>query len=228
MLQATENLPDGFNRALNNEQKKEIILDTETAAQVAEIIKVDLLRKLPFALAEILNIISRLSENKLINIDVKTDNIVICGKTGRPIMIDFGLLMPAGARHHQNVCDDAAKFWCATRSPHVPLEYFAGHHCNESATMYSTTHLIMCVIQQLMENVAGYEYHESVFKLFENATALCFSPLVSNFIRQGMASKANERPQPHEFARAICNVFPFKKEHNYLFGSPSPLPVYRP
>ena len=53
-----------------------------------------LLDELPFVTAEIVNVVTRLSQQGLVNPDIKCDNVVIDGLTGQPKMIDFGLVIP--------------------------------------------------------------------------------------------------------------------------------------
>ncbi len=55
-----------------------------------------MLGEMHFVLGELINIVTRLGQQGLGNLDIKADNFVIDGCMGKPKMIDLDIVLPSG------------------------------------------------------------------------------------------------------------------------------------
>nr|BDT63551.1 MAG: wsv423-like protein [Pasiphaea japonica whispovirus] len=204
MLQVTGNLPD--------ELKKKCTLhitDSHAAVGVANLMRDRFLNQLPFALTEIINIVTRLSQQGLVNPDIKADNIVIDGSTGQPKMIDFGLLLPADycdkvKRRNNPYPENVYNLY-----PQTAPEYLQGRMCNEAAMTYGLSYLISFVIATLSSRTTD-------FAVGSMKTNIKLSFLL------GLAYDkcASKRPKPYILTKAIAGCFPLQEKIMKLFLNP--------
>ena len=83
---------------LRKEHLEANIYDSHSALGIYNILRKNMLKNFPFFLAELVNTVTRLSQQGLVNPDIKADNFVIDGSTGRPSMIDLNIILPSGHR----------------------------------------------------------------------------------------------------------------------------------
>nr|BDT63084.1 MAG: wsv423-like protein [Sicyonia whispovirus] len=203
MLQATGRLPSNLQSDCRLR-----ILDSFSAVGVANIMRNRLLDQLPFALAEMVNIVTRLAQQGLVNPDIKSDNIVLDGLTGQPKMIDFGLVVPAGT---QDICRGSVSSERAAclSFPQTAPEYLKGEPCNESAMAYGLCYMVGSLLEVLSRRTGDMA-----------AVSMSVNIPLINFFAKSYKEDQKLRPRVHEMAPIIASCFPFKPHIARLFCEP--------
>lgn len=208
MLQATGCLPESVQAMC-----KQPITDSYSAIGVTNAMRDTLLQDLPFVIGELVNIVTRLSQQGLVNPDIKSDNIVIDGRTGQPKMIDFGLALPIGNRDTARSVSPNDVF---SHYPQTAPEYLNGNRCEEGAMTYGLSYMITDILNTLITRTG-------------NIAAACMSVNVplSLFLARAYSADAKERPRAFLMSPIIGACFPFRKEIASLFANPKHTIIYK-
>nr|AWQ60989.1 wsv423 [Shrimp white spot syndrome virus] len=203
MLQATGRLPEGL-----QSKCKKPITDSISAIAIVGKMRERMLNQLPFVLVEIVNIVTRLSQQGLVNPDIKSDNIVIDGITGQPKMIDFGLIVPCKKYYNFKCWGTDERFF--SNHPHTAPEFINSELCSETAMTFGLAYLLIDMLSILIKRTADLSAN-SIY------TNIPFLSIVSKMYDQ---EKTN-RPRAYEIAPVIGACFPFKDNIAKLFQSPN-------
>lgn len=198
MLQVTRRLP----KSLQNSYKNPIS-DSYTAVTVTNFMRDKLLNELPFVTAEIVNIVTRLSQQGLVNPDIKSDNIVIDGLTGQPKMIDFGLIIPVGKR------ETGREIGMYSNYPQTAPEYLMGEKCQEAAMTYGLSYMINDMLNTLVMRTGDM-----------GAVNMSVNIPLRLFMAKAYAEDFRKRPRAYLMAPLIGACFPFKPSIAKLFNEP--------
>ena len=203
MLQATGRLP-----AILQKTCKIPIADSYSAVGVTNMMRKRLLDELPFLTAEIINIVTRLSQQGLVNPDIKSDNFVVDGATGQPKMIDFGLMLPAGRR------DATRKVSSTTENvysnyPQTAPEYLSGARCQEAAMTYGLSYMITDILNTLVSRTGDM-----------SAVAMSVNIPLQAFMAKAYAQDYKDRPRAYLMAPLVGACFPFQDSIAKSFDRP--------
>nr|BDT62925.1 MAG: wsv423-like protein [Trachysalambria curvirostris majanivirus] len=181
------------------------IYDSYQAIGVLNYMRDEMLSSLPFMLAEIANIVTRIIEQGIVNLDIKSDNIVLDSISGQPKIIDFGLALPirgAGYPHPDiNIYNDIY-----IEYPQSAPEYLNGYPCDEKAMTYSLAYLFFSILSTLNKRTSN-----------QVATCLYTSMIMTDILVRCYSERSEERPLPSEIAKVIGSHYPFKDEIRMLF-----------
>nr|BDU62129.1 wsv423-like protein [Chionoecetes opilio bacilliform virus] len=201
MLQVTGRLPPGL-------RSVRPIIDSYSAVGVTGCMRKKLLEDIPFVIAEIINIVTRLSQQGLVNPDIKSDNIVIDGYSGQPMMIDFGLVIPVGKRDtSRSMLHEKTNMY--VDYPQTAPEYLKGECCNEAAMTYGLAYLLTDMLNTLSTRTQDI----SPVSMSVNI------PLV-NFIAAAYDENPYKRPRAYLMAALIGACFPLPDHIASLFSDP--------
>nr|BDT62674.1 MAG: wsv423-like protein [Metapenaeus ensis nimavirus]GBG35481.1 wsv423-like protein [Metapenaeus ensis nimavirus] len=203
MLQKTNRLPPSLREVSNVP-----ITNSYRASGVTKLMRQRLMGELPFVISEMVNIATRLSQQGLINPDIKSDNIVIDGRTGQPKMIDFGLAIPTGSSDPDRVSLKLTEKVYA-EFPQTAPEYLRGENCDETTMSYGLAFLI-------------FETLSAITSRTTDIAAACMSiniPLQA-FINKAHSHDPNKRPRAYQIIPFIGACFPFKNDIAKLFKDP--------
>lgn len=192
---------------LKEEHKNAIIRDSKTAIGVLTIFRKKMLNDIPFFLGELINIVTRLGQQGLVNLDIKADNFVIDGCTGQPRMIDLNIVLPSGHKDPPGKTGVA----CAVdfeNSPQTPPEYLRGQRCFESSMSFCLAHTLRHILKTLS------------FSGDFSASSLHMDMKLSEWIAKAYNENIDDRPAPHIAAVYIGSAFPFEREVRDLFLKP--------
>lgn len=203
MLQVTGSLPRQC-----QEKCKIPIADSFSAVGVANKMREKMLKELPFVIIEIANIVTRMSQQGLVNPDIKSDNIVIDGVTGQPKMIDFGLVIPSGNRDRAR-SDKTNEDLMINKYPQTAPEYLKGETCREPSMVYGLSYLIFMMLLNISTRTADM----SVASMRNNLH-------LSGLMARAYSHDPEKRPRASEFAPVVGSIFPFNKEIARLFRHP--------
>ena len=179
------------------------IVDSYSATAVINTMRKKLLDELPFVIAEIVNIVTRLSQQGLVNPDIKCDNVVIDGLTGQPKMIDFGLVLPAGKR------DSGKNYTSYTAFPQSAPEYLERRPCQEGAMTYGLSVTVNEILNTLARRTGDMA-----------AVSMSVNIPLRTFLTKAYAPDFTERPRAYKMGPRIGACFPFKPNILKLFSSP--------
>lgn len=204
MLQATGRLPELLQKTC-----KIPISDSYSAAGVTNIMRKQLLDELPFVTAEIVNVVTRLSQQGLVNPDIKSDNVVIDGLTGQPKMIDFGLVIPVGKR--DTVREVVSSSFASVYSdyPQTAPEYLMGEKSQEAAMTYGLSYMINDMLNTLVMRTGDM-----------GAVSMSVNIPLRAFMVKAYAQDFRERPRAYLMAPLIGACFPFRNSIAKLFEEP--------
>lgn len=201
MLQATGRLPAELQSLC-----KQPITDSYSAIGVTNTMRKKLLDELPFVMAELVNIVTRLSQQGLVNPDIKSDNIVIDGLSGQPKMIDFGLAIPVGRKDTvRSVSTDDVY----SNYPQTAPEYLAGERCQEAAMTYGLSYMITDMLNTLVTRTGDMA-----------ATSMSLNIPLVQFLAKAYAADYRQRPRAYLMSPLIGDCFPFKEHIASLFAHP--------
>ena len=203
MLQLTGHLPPQLQSIC-----KHPIVDSFSAVGVVNVMRERLLDELPFVTAEIINIVTRLSQQGLVNPDIKGDNIVIDGATGQPKMIDFGLVLPVGGKDLARI-PFSGQANVHSDYPQTAPEYLSGTVCQEAAMTYGLSYMINDMLNTLVMRTG-------------DMGAVCMSvniPLRA-FMAKAYAEDYKVRPRAYLMAPLVGACFPFTDHIARLFYQP--------
>lgn len=192
---------------LREEHKNAIIRDANTAIGVLTIFRKKMLDDIPFFLGELINTVTRLGQQGLVNLDIKAENFVIDGCTGQPKMIDLNIVLPSGHKDPPGSTGVA----CAENfenSPQTPPEYLRGQRCFESSMSFCLAHTLRHILMTLSRS--------GDFA----ASSLHMDMKLSEWIARAYDENIGDRPAPHMAAVYIGSAFPFEKEVRDLFLKP--------
>ena len=170
-----------------------------------------MLDDMPFFLGELINIVTRLSQQGLVNLDIKADNFVIDGCTGQPKMIDFEIFLPSG---HKNTPASTGTI-DFENSPQTPPEYLRGQRCFESSMSYGLAHMLRHILKALSSSGDF------------TAASLHMDMKLSEWIARAYDENVANRPEPHMAAVCIGSAFPFEREVRDLFLKPKHSILYQ-
>nr|AKS10601.1 wsv423-like protein [Metopaulias depressus WSSV-like virus] len=205
MLQVTGQLPKLLQKTC-----KVPISDSYSAVAVTNIMREKLLDELPFVIAEIVNVVTRLSQQGLVNPDIKSDNVVIDGITGQPKIIDFGLVIPVGKRDtgaREVVSSSFASVY--SNYPQTAPEYLKGEKCQEAAMMYGLSYMINDMLNTLVMRTGDM-----------GAVSMSVNIPLRAFLVKAYAQDFRERPRAYLMAPLIGACFPFRPSIAKLFNEP--------
>ncbi|XP_076029871.1 uncharacterized protein LOC143018399 [Oratosquilla oratoria] len=185
--------------------KDDKIVDTYHASLVTNRLREKLLINLPFVMAEMANIITRLSQQGIVNPDIKCDNFVLDPATGQPFMIDLGLAIPEGCKDDTRRRGDADN----EQYPHSPPEFLCGRECTASAMIFGLAYTFKDMLLTLIRTTND----PGVAAIHNNLHFL-------NWIRSAYSNIPGERPAAAAAATIIGSCFPFNKRVAGLFSSP--------
>ena len=189
---------------LREEHKNAIIRDANTAIGIFTIFRKKILDDLPFFLGELINIVTRLGQQGLVNLDIKADNFLIDGCTGEPKMIDLNIVLPSGHK-------DPSRVACAIDfeiSPQTPPEYLKGQRCFESSMSFCLAHTLRHILKML-SRTGDFA-----------ASSLHIDMKLSEWIARAYDENISDRPATHMAAVYIGSAFPFEKRIRDLFLKP--------
>ena len=192
---------------LRKEHENSIIRDANTALCVFTIFRKKILNDMPFFLGELINIVTRLGQQGLVNLDIKADNFVIDGCTGQPKMIDLNIVLPSGHKDTP-VSGSVACAEDFENSPQTPPEYLRGQRCFESSMSYCLAHTLRYILKTLTGSGDSA------------ASSLHMDMKLSEWIARAFDENIHDRPVPHMAAVYIGSAFPFEKEIRDLFLKP--------
>ena len=204
MLQATGRLPLSLQKTC-----KLPISDSYSAVGVTNIMREKLLDELPFVTAEIVNVVTRLSQQGLVNPDIKSDNIVIDGVTGQPKMIDFGLVIPVGKRDNAREVVSSSSESVYSDYPQTAPEYLMGEKCQEAAMTYGLSYMIHDMLNTLVMRTGNMA-----------AVSMSVNIPLRAFLTKAYAQDFRERPRAYLMAPLIGACFPFRHNIAKLFDEP--------
>ena len=196
---------------LREEHNNSIMRDANTAIGVFTIFRKKMLDDMPFFLGELINIVTRLSQQGLVNLDIKADNFVIDGCTGQPKMIDFEIFLPSG---HKNTPASTGTI-DFENSPQTPPEYLRGQRCFESSMSYGLAHMLRHILKALSSSGDF------------TAASLHMDMKLSEWIARAYDENVANRPEPHMAAVCIGSAFPFEREVRDLFLKPKHSILYQ-
>lgn len=181
------------------------IRDSYRAALLMEYIrKRMIINNLPFFLSEIVNIVTRFGRQRLINLDLKSDNFTVDWISGSPKMIDLNLVLPVGFsdlnRTEEDITDKTFVDF-----PQTPPEYLKGETCYESSMSYGLAYLLRDVLYALKETG-----DHACISLYVNMR-------LSEWISRAYSESARNRPSPYGAAVLIGSAFPFPKNIKDMF-----------
>ena len=192
---------------LRKEHKNAIIRDANTAIGVFAILRKKMLDTIPFFLGELINIVTRLGQQGLVNLDIKAENFVIDGCTGEPKMIDFNIVLPSGHKD-LHVSTGVLSTKDVENSPQTPPEYLRGHRCFKSSMSFCLAHMLRHILKTL--SLSG-DFAVS---------SLHMDMKLSEWIARAYDDNIGDRPVPHMAAVYIGSAFPFENEVRDLFLKP--------
>nr|BDT63426.1 MAG: wsv423-like protein [Sesarmops intermedium nimavirus]GBG35593.1 wsv423-like protein [Sesarmops intermedium nimavirus] len=204
MLQVTGRLPEPL-----QEICKIPISDSYTAVGVTHLMREKLLGELPFVAAEIVNVVTRLSQQGLVNPDIKSDNVVIDGVTGQPKMIDFGLVIPVGKRDTAREVISSSSASVYSDYPQTAPEYLMGEKCQEAAMTYGLSYMINDMLNTLVRRTGDM-----------GAVSMSVNIPLRAFMVKAYAQDFRERPRAYLMAPLIGACFPFRHSIAKLFNEP--------
>nr|BDV50182.1 MAG: wsv423-like protein [Chiromantes dehaani nimavirus] len=204
MLQVTGRLPEPL-----QEICKIPISDSYTAVGVTHVMREKLLGELPFVAAEIVNVVTRLSQQGLVNPDIKSDNVVIDGVTGQPKMIDFGLVIPVGKRETAREVISSSSASVYSDYPQTAPEYLMGEKCQEAAMTYGLSYMINDMLNTLVRRTGDM-----------GAVSMSVNIPLRAFMVKAYAQDFRERPRAYLMAPLIGACFPFRHSIAKLFNEP--------
>ena len=193
---------------LREEHKNAIIRDASTAIGVFTIFRKKMLDDIPFFLGELINIVTRLGQQGLVNLDIKAENFVIDGCTGQPKMIDFNIVLPSGHKDPPGLTGVACAAQDFENSPQTPPEYLRGQRCFESSMSFCLAHTLKHILKTLSQSGDF------------TASSLHTDMKLSEWIARAYDENISDRPAPHMAAVYIGSAFPFEKEVRDLFLKP--------
>ena len=196
---------------LRAEHKNSIIRDANTAIGVFTIFRKKMLDDMPFFLGELINIVTRLGQQGLVNLDIKADNFVIDGCTGQPKMIDFEIVLPSG--HKDTPASTGILDF--ENSPQTPPEYLRGQRCFESSMSYGLAHTLRHILKTLSSSGDF------------TASSLHMDMKLSEWIAGAYDENVTNRPAPHMAAVCVGSAFPFEREVIDLFLKPKHTILYQ-
>nr|BDT62999.1 MAG: wsv423-like protein [Trachysalambria curvirostris nimavirus] len=203
MLQSTGRLPEKLKHKC-----KIPISDSYSAVGVANIMRMMLLDQLPFVITEIVNIVTRLSQQGLVNIDIKSDNIVIDGLSGQPKMIDLGLVVPAGTSDELRTVSNCRKD-IFIEYPQTAPEFLRGEKCYEAAMTYGLAYMTNDILAILVTRT-----------LDMGAASMSLNLPLRNFMCKAYSQDQKERPRAYLMAPLIGACFPLQDNIAKLFQEP--------
>ena len=182
------------------------VADTYHATLAAGELREDILANLPFFLAEMANVVTRLAQQGIVNPDIKCDNFVVDPATGQPLMIDLGLTMPEGARDSSR---GGAK---PADHPQSPPEFLGGKICHASAMVFGLAYTFRELLATLVSRTGD-----------QGAVAAYTNLHFSNWLRGAYAAVPHDRPSAASGAKIIGSVFPLSVPVAALFERPQHL-----
>ena len=204
MLQVTGRLPEELQKTC-----KVPISDSYSATGVTYYMRKKLLDELPFVIAEIVNIVTRLSQQGLVNPDIKSDNVVIDGLTGQPKFIDFGLVIPVGKSDIGREVISSSSASVHSDYPQTAPEYLRGGNCQEAAMTYGLSYMINDMLNTLVLRTADM-----------GAVSMSVNIPLRAFMAKAYAQDSRERPRAYMMAPLIGACFPFRHSIAKLFDEP--------
>nr|BDT62549.1 MAG: wsv423-like protein [Metapenaeus ensis majanivirus] len=139
--------------------KKTIIQDIN---EILYECKINFIKKLPYVFGEMINILTRLENQRLVHLDIKPDNFVIDINTGQPYLIDMGLMTMVGTICTHIIENDEKQYKIY---PQSPPELLNNQCCFEQSMTYGFAYLLMYIEKQLREQ-KYFDVH--ILTLFEN------------------------------------------------------------
>ena len=203
MLQVTGRLPQSL-----QDKCKLPISDSFSAVGVVNTMRHKLLDELPFVIIEIANIVTRMSQQGLVNPDIKSDNIVIDGVTGQPKMIDFGLVIPSGRRDRTRSVEPTEK-GIFSEYPQTAPEYLRGGICTEPSMVYGLSYLVYRVLHNISIRTGDM-----------SAASMMLNIPLCDLMAKAYNPDPEKRPRASEFAPVIGAIFPFNSRISRLFKHP--------
>ena len=196
MLQVNDQIPGEYYSG------SKPILDCLTACRVALCMRRRMYSQYPFFLTEMANIITRLSQQGLVNPDIKIDNITVSGMTGQPKMIDFNLIFPAHSKESRTkdtvysppLVEDAR----LGRYPQSAPEYLNRKFCSTSVMTYGLGYLLLDVANRLVMRI-GDAFCVGIYT----------NPRFIHFINRCRDPEPENRPSCHELGPIMGSIFPF-------------------
>nr|BDV49859.1 MAG: wsv423-like protein [Penaeus semisulcatus pemonivirus] len=179
------------------------VYDTYHAGQIACVIREKLLDDLPFTMAEMVNIITRLSQQGIVNPDIKCDNFVIDPMTGQPFMIDFGLVIPEGSRSRTQYVYEPGQY------PQSPKEYLSGKECTTNTMTFGLAYTFMDMLNTLLLRTGN----PGVAAIYYNIEFL-------EWLSSAYSDIPKERPSIVDVATIIGKCFPLPSKVSELFDNP--------
>nr|BDW09893.1 MAG: wsv423-like protein [Marsupenaeus japonicus pemonivirus] len=179
------------------------VYDTYHAAQIAGIVREKLLRDLPFAMAEMVNIVTRLSQQGIVNPDIKCDNFVVDPQTAQPFMIDFGLVIPEGSTSKTRFICEPGQY------PQSPKEYLSGKQCTTDAMTFGLAFTFMDMLNTLLLRTGN-----------PGAVAIYYNIEFLEWMSSAYSDIPRERPSVVEVATIIGRCFPLPPKVSDLFAHP--------
>lgn len=168
------------------------ILDTYHAMLVAGQLRLKVLDNLPFLMAEMANIVTRLAQQEIVNPDIKCDNFVLDPVDGQPLMIDLGLVVPEGTR------EGSRNIECPERHPQSPPEYLRGDICTSSAMVFGLAFTFKDMLTILLTRTGD-----------PGAAAIHNSIHFLRWLSYAYSVDPHDRPDAASVAKIIGACFPF-------------------
>jgi len=184
-------------------KKVATVYDTYHAGQVACVIREKLLNDLPFTMAEMVNIITRLSQQGIVNPDIKCDNFVIDPMTGQPSMIDLGLVIPEGSTSRTRYTYELGQY------PQSSKEYLSGKQCTTDTMTFGLAYTFMDMLNTLLLRTGN----PGVAAIYYNIEFL-------EWMASAYSDFPKERPSIVKVATIIGKCFPLPSKVSELFDNP--------
>ncbi|XP_047483392.1 uncharacterized protein LOC125035197 [Penaeus chinensis] len=161
-----------------------------------------LVKQLPYVMAEMINILTRLNNQQIIYLDIKPDNFAIDINTGQPYLIDMGLMTFVGTKYADDAFDiDEADF---KKYPQSPPELLRGEICESKSMTYGMAYNVECILYWL--SMKGY-----------NVDSLSENHLCKEWLQRARNENINKRPKMSELINIIQKCFPLSEKGKMKF-----------
>nr|BDV49945.1 MAG: wsv423-like protein [Metapenaeopsis lamellata majanivirus] len=115
--------------------------------------------ELPYIFAEIVNILTRLANLRLVHLDIKPDNIVLDLCTYQPYIIDMGFMTLIGTKYSNDFYVDEKYH---KNYPQSPPELLCSELCTKESMIYGLAYTFYFILERLKEK------HYNILTLYEN------------------------------------------------------------
>nr|AJP00098.1 protein kinase [Penaeus japonicus]GBG35410.1 wsv423-like protein [Marsupenaeus japonicus endogenous nimavirus] len=161
-----------------------------------------LAEQLPYVIAEMINILTRLNNQKIVYLDIKPDNFAIDICTGQPYLIDMGLMTFAGTKYSDIDFDvDESNFY---KYPQSPPELLRAEKCESKSMSYGMSYNLNYILSNL--DYKGY----NVEPLSKNSHFI-------KWLKNAKRENINLRPRMSELMNILKKCFTLSKIGNMTF-----------